>query len=157
MTTYAPARSREQRIQDVLARLEKDKDVWVATASAGGEPYLTPLSFVWDQDSLLMATKRVNATVQNIAASGEIRLSLGHTRDVVLIEATARLEGGTELAPASADAFAAKFDWDPRDREAWVYIRATPRTVRAWREVNELAGRLLMRDGRWLPVSRPER
>jgi len=28
----------------------------------------------------------------------------------------------------------------------------TPTEIRAWREANELAGRLLMRDGVWLPA-----
>lgn len=48
MTNAEPARSREQRKQDVLNRLEKDDDAWVATASADGVPTLVPLSFVWD-------------------------------------------------------------------------------------------------------------
>ena len=34
----------------------------------------------------------------------------------------------------------------------YVYLRIVPTEVRAWREANELRGRLLMRDGEWLPV-----
>jgi hypothetical protein len=34
----------------------------------------------------------------------------------------------------------------------YVYLRVTPIEMRAWREANELAGRLLMRDGAWLPL-----
>jgi hypothetical protein len=30
------------------------------------------------------------------------------------------------------------------------WFRITPRRIQAWREANELAGRTLMRDGRWL-------
>lgn len=48
MTNAEPARSPEQRKQDVLNRLEKDNDAWVATASPAGVPTLVPLSFVWD-------------------------------------------------------------------------------------------------------------
>jgi hypothetical protein len=33
----------------------------------------------------------------------------------------------------------------------YVYLRVTPTEIRAWREANELSGRLLMRDGVWLP------
>jgi len=33
-----------------------DIDVWVASASADGAPYLVPLSFDWDGEALLMAT-----------------------------------------------------------------------------------------------------
>ena len=33
----------------------------------------------------------------------------------------------------------------------------TPVEIRAWREANELRGRLLMRDGAWLPVDAADR
>ncbi|MCM2414143.1 pyridoxamine 5'-phosphate oxidase family protein [Streptomyces sp. RKAG290] len=150
MTTHEPARSREQRKQDVLDHLEKDEDAWVSTASADGVPTLVPLSFVWDHGTLLMATRRTNPTAVNVTPSGQARIAVGHTRDVVLIEATAEVIEGTDLPEDSGDAFATKLDWDLRGRSAWVYLRFTPYAVRAWREENELAGRELMADGRWL-------
>ncbi|MEU1127404.1 pyridoxamine 5'-phosphate oxidase family protein [Streptomyces sp. NPDC005899] len=150
MTEPEPARDAEQRRKDVLHRLQHDEDAWVATASADGLPYLVPLSFVWDRDTLLLATRRTNPTAVNVTPSGEVRVTLGHTRDVVLIEGTAETQEGSELPAASADAFAAKLGWDPRDRPAWVYLRITPRTIKAWREVNELAGRELMTEGVWI-------
>jgi hypothetical protein len=66
-----------------------DVDVWVASASADGAPYLVPLSFDWDGEALLVATP---------------------------------------------------YRW----------FRISPRRIQAWREVNELPDRELMRDGRWL-------
>ena len=45
-----------QRRRDTEHRLSHDVDVWVATASAAGAPYLVPLSFDWDGDALLLAT-----------------------------------------------------------------------------------------------------
>ncbi|MFI2782815.1 pyridoxamine 5'-phosphate oxidase family protein [Streptomyces sp. ALB3] len=150
MTEREPARGPEQRKQDVFDRLEKDEDVWVATASPDGLPCLVPLSFVWDRGTLLLATRRTNPTAVNVSPSGKMRLTLGHTRDVVLIEGTAEVVEGTDLPAESGDAFAAKLHWDVRGRRAWVYLRITPYTVKAWREVNELAGRDLMLDGTWL-------
>ncbi|MFE9950982.1 pyridoxamine 5'-phosphate oxidase family protein [Streptomyces sp. NPDC005531] len=150
MTNAEPARSREQRKQDVLNRLEKDDDAWGATASADGVPTLVPLSFVWDRGTLLMATRRTNPTAHNVTPTGQARISLGHTRDVVLIDATAEVVEGAELSAESGDAFATKLDWDPRGRTSWVYLRFTPYAVRAWREANELTGRELMTDGKWL-------
>ncbi|MER7171116.1 pyridoxamine 5'-phosphate oxidase family protein [Streptomyces mesophilus] len=148
--TPPPARSAEQRKKDVLARLENDKDVWVATASAEGLPTMVPLSFVWDDGTLLLCTRRTNPTAVNAADGCPAVVTLGHTRDVVHIEGTARTVPGPELSAASADAFAAKLVWDPRDQKAWTYLRISPRAIRAWREVNELATRELMRDGVWL-------
>ncbi|MEU3820746.1 pyridoxamine 5'-phosphate oxidase family protein [Streptomyces sp. NPDC052644] len=145
-----PVRDREQRKRDALRRLENDEDVWVATASAAGEPLLVPLSFVWDDGTLLMSTRRATPTARNLTPRGRVRLSLGHTRDVVLVDGVAEAIEGRDLPGASADAFAAKLGWDPRDREQWIYLRVMPRTVKAWREVEELPDRLLMRDGTWL-------
>lgn len=150
MTEREPARGPEQRKQDTLDRLEKEEDAWVATASADGVPCLVPLSFVWHRGTLLLATRRTNPTAVNVNPSGQARLTLGHTRDVVLIEGTAELVEGVDLPAESADAFAEKLRWDPRGRSPWVYLRVTPHTVKAWREVNELAERDLMLDGTWL-------
>ncbi len=46
-------------------RLTHDKDVWVASASADGAPYLVPLSFDCDGQALLMATATDSPTGSN--------------------------------------------------------------------------------------------
>ena len=49
------------------------------------------------------------------------------------------------------DAHAQATGFDPRTlAEEYVYLRITPQSIQAWRESNELEGRLLMRSGRWL-------
>jgi hypothetical protein len=53
--TAAP-RSRDRRRRDTEHRLAHDVDLWVASASADGVPYLVPLSFDWDGEALLVAT-----------------------------------------------------------------------------------------------------
>ena len=150
MTAREPARSREQRRQNTLDRLTNDDDAWVATASPDGRACLMPLSFVWDRDTLLMCTRRTNPTALNVTPRGEAAVTLGHTRDVVHVEGPAEVVEGSALGKESADAFAAKLSWDPRDRPTWVSLRITPLVVKAWREENELKDRLIMRDGRWL-------
>ncbi|MER6189601.1 pyridoxamine 5'-phosphate oxidase family protein [Streptomyces cyaneofuscatus] len=150
MTSLEPPRSPGQRLRDTLARLRDDEDAWVATASSDGTPCLVPLSFVWHGDTLVMATRRTNPTAVNVTPTGAVRVTLGPTRDVVLIEGEAEIVEGTDLPTATGDAFAAKLTWDPRKHSRWVYLRITPYTVRAWREVNELAARDLMLSGTWL-------
>jgi hypothetical protein len=61
----------------------------VASASADGAPYLVPLSF-WDGEALLMATPTDSPTGRNLAATRAVRLGLGHTRDVSMIEGEVR-------------------------------------------------------------------
>ena len=82
----AGPRSRAQRRRDTEHRLTHDIDVWVASASADGAPYLVPLSFDWDGEALLVATPADSPTGRNLAATRAVRLGLGHTRDVSMIE-----------------------------------------------------------------------
>ena len=121
-----PPRNRASRIEDTLRRLEQDIDAWVATSSPeGGPPGLVPLSFHWD-DSL---------------------------RDVVMIDATVRELPMEQVSDERGSAFERRVKWDPRasgpEYAAYLF---RPVRVQAWRESNELAGRTLMREGRWLPV-----
>ena len=147
-----PARTSKQRKQDALDRLEHDVDAWVATAErATGTPYLVPLSFLWDGITVLMATPASSPTGRNLQAGNTVRLGLGPTRDVVLIEGTVRVFATGEISQEVADAFAVKTGFDPREETGtYLYFRVTPQRLQAWREANELVGRDLMRDGRWL-------
>jgi nitroimidazol reductase NimA-like FMN-containing flavoprotein (pyridoxamine 5'-phosphate oxidase superfamily) len=147
-----PARSPQQRKRDVLQRLEHDVDAWVATAGGeSGTPYLVPLSFLWDGDTVLVATSASSPTGINLAGTGKVRLGIGLTRDVVLIEGTVEAVPASEIPEDVGDAFAAKTGFEPRALdEPYVYFRIQPQRVQAWREVNELAGRDLMLKGRWI-------
>ena len=146
----AEARSRAQRRQDAEHRLEHDVDVWVATASPDGAPYLVPLSFDWDGAALLVATPADSPTGRNLAATGAARLALGHTRDVCMVDGEVEALELGELPQERAERFAARTGFDPRASDTpFRWFRITPRRIQAWREENELTGRELMRDGRW--------
>ncbi|MBW5482259.1 pyridoxamine 5'-phosphate oxidase family protein [Streptomyces bambusae] len=143
-------RSRAQRRRDTEHRLTHDIDVWLASASAHGVPHLVPLSFDWDGEALLAATPVRSPTGRNLAATRTARLALGHTRDVVMIEGDVEVLDIDALPPHLGDRFAARTGFDPRSLTSYRWFRITPRRVQAWREENELAGRELMREGRWL-------
>jgi nitroimidazol reductase NimA-like FMN-containing flavoprotein (pyridoxamine 5'-phosphate oxidase superfamily) len=149
-TDVPPPRSRAERRADTLERLRTDVDLWVASADEAGNAYLVPLSFVWDGTALTIATPRESPTARNLLRSREARVAVGPTRDVVIVEGTVE-ELPIGIDRKLEDAHAAATGFDPRTlADEYVYLRITPRTIRAWREVNELEGRLLMRDGRWL-------
>lgn len=147
-----PPRTPHQRKQDALQRLEQDIDAWVATADPeSGVPYLVPLSFLWDGRTVLIATPASSPTGRNLQASGRVRLGIGPTRDVVMIEGTVQAVAATEITQEVGDAFAAKTGFDPRRLSGpYLYFRIQPELVQAWREANELQGRELMRGGQWL-------
>jgi hypothetical protein len=147
----AGPRSRAQRRRDTEDRLSHDIDAWVASASADGAPYLVPLSFDWDGETLLVATPADSPTGRNLAATRAVRLGLGHPRDVSMIEGEVEVLAMDALPRPRGDQFAARTGFDPRGlATAYRWFRISPRRIQAWREVNELPGRELMRDGRWL-------
>ena len=146
----ADPRSRPQRRRDTEHRLTHDIDLWVATASADGAPYLVPLSFDWDGEALLVATPTDSPTGRNLAASRTVRLGLGHTRDVSMIEGDVEVLEIDALPRERGDWFAARTGFDPRVLATpYRWFRISPRRIQAWREANELPDRELMRDGRW--------
>jgi hypothetical protein len=147
----ADPRSRAERRRDTEHRLAHDVDLWVATASEDGGPYLVPLSFDWDGEALLVATPTDSPTGRNLAGTRTVRLALGHTRDVAMIDGEVEILEIDALPQQQGDRFAARAGFDPRaEGTQFRWFRISPRRIQAWREVNELPGRALMRDGRWL-------
>jgi hypothetical protein len=147
----ASPRSREQRRRDTEHRLTRDVDVWVASASADGVPYLVPLSFDWDGEALLLATAADSPTGWNLAATRAVRLGLGETRDVSMIDGDVEVLEIDALPREQGDQFAARTGFDPRAQDTpYRWFRIVPRRIQAWREENELSGRDLVRAGRWL-------
>lgn len=150
-------RSAAQRKADTLAKLAAPAaDIWVASASLSPDgvvqPYLVPLSLAWVDGRIVLALEADSRTARSLPIGTRTRLALGPSRDVVMIDATVEQVASTpEAATAVADAYAAQSDWDPRTAgPGFVYLLLAPTRIQAWREVNELADRTLMRDGRWL-------
>jgi hypothetical protein len=88
-------------------------------------------------------------------ATGRVRLGLGTTRDVVLIEGVVeRTLSPDEIAADLGDRFASHTGFDPRrSGSPFRYYQVRPQRIQAWCEENELEGRLLMRDGTWLDTT----
>ncbi len=146
-------RSTARRKADVLEQLRMvtgtEKDIWVASASASGEAYLIPVSFHWDGARLTIATPKRSRTARNLQRAGVARMALEPTRDVVIIEGTLefiKTDADDELAAAHT----AAAGFDARRSGKNVYIRLTPQEIQAWRTTDELAGRDVMIDGRWV-------
>jgi hypothetical protein len=144
-------RSAAERKADTLALLESEQDVWVATAGADGRAHLVPLSLWWDGEIATVTTTANAPTARNAAASGQARLAVGTTRDVVVLETAAEVLAASAAPPEVRTGFVDHCGWDPEWNDGeWVYLRLRPQRVQAWREADEMDGRTLMRDGRWL-------
>ena len=147
----AQARDRESRKADTLAMLTTPAiDTWVATASAPGVPHLVPVSLAWVDERIVIAVEASSVTARNLATSGTARLAVGPTRDVVMVDALREKTVDVAADDDLGEAYVAQADWDPRGDTGYVFLVLRPVRVQAWREANEIAGRTLMRDGRWL-------
>ena len=156
MTDRLP-RTREQRKSDTLAKLSAPaNDVWVATAAAEADghasSHLVPLSLAWIDERVVLATEADSATARNIISQRHARLGLGPTRDVVMIDADLEQAYGLDEVPADlARRYAMQADWDPRNSGGQMrFLVLRPQRIQAWREVDELPGRTLMRGGAWI-------
>ncbi|MEX0664756.1 MAG: pyridoxamine 5'-phosphate oxidase family protein [Acidimicrobiia bacterium] len=144
-------RSSEARKADTLATLASEKDVWVATADPTGQAHLVPLSLWWDGETVTVTTTATAPTARNAAASGRARIAVGTTRDVVMIDGPIELVPLADAPEVVRTGFLDHCGWDPAWNDGeWVYLRLRPQRVQAWRETDEIDGRTLMRDGRWL-------
>ncbi|MGD1217034.1 pyridoxamine 5'-phosphate oxidase family protein [Streptomyces krungchingensis] len=155
-------RQTPERVRDTLGRLVTERDVWMSTAHPDHGPHQLPLWFLWDGRAVWMCTSATSVTGRNVRKEPRVRLALPDTFDVVLLQGEAECFPDEKVPEGAAEAFAGKFGWDPRVEEgSFLYVRVVPRTVRAWRGVPELRGRVIMRDGRWLdqrpPIGLPSR
>ena len=125
-------------------------DVWVASASPEGEAHLVPLSLAWTDERLVIAVQESSRTARDIADSGRARMAIGPTRDVTMVDARLEKLVDVDAAGELGAAYAAQADWDPRGSAGYVFLVLRPERVQAWREVDEIAGRTIMRDGQWL-------
>jgi hypothetical protein len=147
----AEPRDLATRKADLLAALTAPAaDVWVATASLDAVPYLVPLSLAWIDDRVVIALEGGSVTARNIGATSVSRVAVGRTRDVALIDVVLERSVGVDDDALLGSHYAAQADWDPRGLAGYVFLMLRPTRIQAWREANELAGRVLMRDGAWV-------
>jgi hypothetical protein len=147
------SRSPEERKADAQARLTAiAANVWVASSSPAGGVHLVPVTHTWNGCQVVLTTGPRSRTVANVTANPRVRLALGETRDVVMVDAVLVEAVPAAEAPAVlAEAYAAQAGWDPRtDPGDYVYLVFGPRRIQVWREDEDLAGRTVMRNGAWV-------
>lgn len=130
--------------------LAAESDAWVSSASASGDPYLIPLTYHWDGQSMLFSTPEASRTARNLRRNNSTRVSLPGTRDVVILDGTVRFID-PQLNAERIDNFVVQHGWDPRlEPNLYAFFTFTPDQVQAWSVASELPTRVVMRDGRWI-------
>ncbi|MEW2385762.1 TIGR03618 family F420-dependent PPOX class oxidoreductase [Micromonospora sp. NPDC047707] len=97
---------------DVLARLARERVVWLCTLRADGSPHLTPVWFLYRDGEWWVGTAERNRKVRNVLADPRVSLALPDGDAPVVAEGTATVV----RTPFPADvvtAFRNRYDgWD---------------------------------------------
>lgn len=143
-------RDTEQRTMDVLRLFDDEIDAWVASANARGDAHLIPLSFHWTGTEFLMAVPENSITARNLRRAGWVRIAIGPTRDVAIIEGHVAVES-PPLDDPLWEVHAAGSGFDARYNDVpYTLLILTPNRIQTWRNPAELEGRHVMQDGAWL-------
>ncbi|MEC3918607.1 pyridoxamine 5'-phosphate oxidase family protein [Nocardia sp. CDC160] len=139
-----------ERREAAVERLRSNMDnLWLATADEMRGPHLIPVSYWWDGGRLLTSTFDGSRTLRNIESQPHVRVALGSTTDVVMIDAVARIVGRADVDDAAADGYA-RASRIPRSAPGFTYIYLVPERIQVWRGPAEFSGRTVMRAGVWL-------
>jgi hypothetical protein len=148
-------RDRATRKADTLTTLTSPSiDGWVATTSspadAHPQAHLVPLSLAWINDRVVIAVAATSKTARNLHVCPTARIGAGATRDVVMLDVSLEHRFTTSSDEALLEAYRAQADWDPGRETGYEFLVLRPTRIQAWRERDEMPGRDLMVDGRWL-------
>ena len=122
------------RKADVLAALEKQHDLWLASADVAGRPHLIAVSAWWDGTDLIIATTGSSKTARNLAMNPAARVARGAPADAIVIDAQMIESRAVEDSAELAGGFAAAVGWDPREvGEGWMFFRLRPNRIQAFR------------------------
>lgn len=139
------------RKADALAALERQKDVWLASADAQGRPHLIAVSAWWDGTDLVIATRGASRTARNLAASPKVRVARGSPADAIVVDADVVDSRPVDDSAELAGGFASAVGWDPREvGEGWMFFRLHPVRIQAFRGYDETFGSDVMRKSEWL-------
>jgi len=139
------------RKADVLAALEKQHDLWLASADVAGRPHLIAVSAWWDGTDLVIATTGSSKTARNLAMNPAARVARGAPADAIVIDAQMIESRAVEDSAELAGGFAAAVGWDPREMGGgWMFFRLRPTRVQAFRGYDEIEDRDVMVRSRWV-------
>jgi hypothetical protein len=88
--------------------------------------------------------------LKNVKAQPKVRVAIGSTGDVLMVDAIATITAAADIDPAVADGYAQASGNDPRSVPGFTYIQLSPQRMQVWKGPTEFAGRTVMREGAWL-------
>lgn len=143
-------RTVEERKRDVMAVLDGQGQMWLASASEG-RAHVIGVSAWWDGTDLVLATVGGSLTARNLREARTGTLVAGTPDDAVVIDVAMIESMPARDADEVATGFSSAMGWDPRDvGEGWEFFRLRPSRIQAFRGYDEIEGRDVMKQGQWL-------
>ena len=115
-----------------LERLEKERNIWLATIRPAGRPHLVPVWFVYHQDQFYICINSGSVKGKNLGANPLASLSLEDGSKPLICE------GKAEVVPEPwpqeiVDKFKLKYDWGIiEDKDYDQLIRINPQKWPGW-------------------------
>lgn len=92
-------------------RLQRDRNIWLATVRPDGRPHLAPVWFVFVDGAFWVGTGAASVKVRNLATNAAATVSLEDGNAPVVAECTGWVHP-RPYPPAVVEAFASKYEWD---------------------------------------------
>src|SRR6266481_794328 len=105
-------RDTQTRKADVLAALEKQGQLWLATADVGGRPHVIAVAAWWDGTDLVVTTTGGSRTARNMAMNPLVTLAGGDPSDAIVIQAQVIESRDVEDSHQLAEEWKAALGWD---------------------------------------------
>jgi PPOX class probable F420-dependent enzyme len=96
---------------EVIAKLEQQHNIWVASVRPDGRPHLVPVWFVWHHGKIYIGTDPKSVKVNNFSLNPRVSLALEDGSHPVICEGQAGLVA-TPWPPDLVAAFFKKYEWD---------------------------------------------
>jgi nitroimidazol reductase NimA-like FMN-containing flavoprotein (pyridoxamine 5'-phosphate oxidase superfamily) len=119
-------------------RLRSMREIWVATASAGGVPDAVPVWFWWDGEQIYFATKAASRKARNLASQPRAVLHNGDGADPIILKGDAQQVGDARELDRVDRAYAEKYVAPESGERATIFVvgdvvfRVKPQRVLAW-------------------------
>lgn len=122
----------KQPTPEMIAQLEEEKNIWLATVRPDGKPHLVPVWFIWDEDTFYICIFSKTVKFINISQYPLVFVSLENGTNPVICEGNA--ERMARPWPGKVvKAFKDKYDWDiETDKDYDEVVRILPRKWLNW-------------------------
>lgn len=90
-------------------RLDRERNVWLATVRPDGRPHLVPIWFVVEAGRWYICTSPTSVKARNLQSNPKVMLALEDGTNPHVVEGRAR---AVQPNPAVVRKFKEKFDWD---------------------------------------------